>query len=302
MAVKVLARAKLRKAVVSGHTALTDAMREVAIMKQLHCDQVVRLIEVIDDLREEKLYLVMEFAQGGVAMEPVRREKAMRESDAARQVVADAASGTAYLHARGVCHLDIVRAVLPASPGRARTAASAQLQTRGIGAPADAADERARPRLLQKPENLLMFSGGRAKLGDMGVSQAFSGENDSLLRSPGTPAFFSPECCVGGEYSGRAADCWALGVTIYCLVFGSYPFIGNTEAATYAAIQRSELVLPRGTSAELESLLRGLLHPDPGKRMCAADAACHPWLGAHAKRDAYALGAAGGPSDDGSRP
>ena len=103
----VHSRTKLRKAVVGGRTALSDAMREVAIMKQLDCPQVLRLKEVIDDLREEKLYLVLEFADKGVAMDPVRVDNAMGEGEGARRIALDACLGTEYLHNRGVVHGDI---------------------------------------------------------------------------------------------------------------------------------------------------------------------------------------------------
>ena len=105
------------------------------------------------------------------------------------------------------------------------------------------------------------------------MSQAFEGADDRLVRSPGTPAFFAPECCRGGGYSGRAADCWALGVTIFCLVFGRYPFLGRTESETYNVIQRAELMLPAGCSQELADLLRGLMHPDPVQRLTATQSA-----------------------------
>lgn len=31
------------------------------------------------------------------------------------------------------------------------------------------------------------------------------------------------------RYSGRAADIWALGATLYCLVVGSPPYMANTQ-------------------------------------------------------------------------
>lgn len=96
-------------------------------------------------------------------------------------------------------------------------------------------------------------------------------DNDELRRSPGTPVFTAPECCLGRcslslirprevedmcicyfidqcikalscfsftsyagiTYHGRAADTWAVGVTLYCMILGQYPFLGDTLQDTY---------------------------------------------------------------------
>ncbi|KAH1219014.1 Serine/threonine-protein kinase GRIK1 [Glycine max] len=48
-----------------------------------------------------------------------------------------------------------------------------------------------------KPDNLLITHHGTVKIGDFSVSQAFEDGNDELRRSPGTPVFTAPECCLG---------------------------------------------------------------------------------------------------------
>ncbi|KAK4351480.1 hypothetical protein RND71_030793 [Anisodus tanguticus] len=58
-------------------------------------------------------------------------------------------------------------------------------------------------------------------------------DNDELRQSPGTPVFTAPECCLGLTYHGKAADTWAVGVTLYCMVLGKYPFLGDTLQDTF---------------------------------------------------------------------
>lgn len=129
-----------------------------------------------------------------------------------------------------------------------------------------------------KPENLLVDINGRVKICDFSVSRSFEDDNDELRRSPGTPVFTAPECCLGLTYHGKAADVWALGVTLYCLVLGQYPFIGETLQDTYDKIVNDELVIPEGMDSELAHLLEGLLCKDPNKRMTLDVVASHPWV------------------------
>ncbi|KAK9007161.1 hypothetical protein V6N11_050993 [Hibiscus sabdariffa] len=95
-----------------------------------------------------------------------------------------------------------------------------------------------------KPDNLLITSMGTVKIGDFNVSQVFEDDNDELCRSLGTPVFTAPECCLGSTYHGKATDTWAVGVTLYCMVLGKYPFLGETLQDTYDEIVHNPLILP----------------------------------------------------------
>ncbi|KAL4331802.1 hypothetical protein GQ457_07G043090 [Hibiscus cannabinus] len=129
-----------------------------------------------------------------------------------------------------------------------------------------------------KPDNLLITGTGTVKIGDFSVSQVFEDDNDELRRSPGTPVFTAPECCLGLTYHGKAADTWALGVTLYCMVLGRYPFLGETLQDTYDKIVNNPLILPNDMNPELRNLLEGLLCKDPKQRMTLNDVAEHTWL------------------------
>ncbi|KAM0944929.1 putative protein kinase CAMK-CAMKL-LKB family [Dioscorea sansibarensis] len=129
-----------------------------------------------------------------------------------------------------------------------------------------------------KPDNLLVTSNGNVKIGDFSVSQIFEDDNDELRRSPGTPVFTAPECCLGVTYHGKAADTWAVGVTLYCMVLGQYPFLGDTLQDTYEKIVNNPLTVPIDVNPLLRSLLEGLLCKDPKQRMTLHAAAEHPWV------------------------
>ncbi|XP_077227860.1 serine/threonine-protein kinase GRIK2-like isoform X2 [Tasmannia lanceolata] len=129
-----------------------------------------------------------------------------------------------------------------------------------------------------KPDNLLVTSSGAVKIGDFSVSQVFEDSNDELRRSPGTPVFTAPECCLGLTYHGKGADTWALGVTLYCMVLGQYPFLGDTLQDTYDKIINNPFSLPEGIDPQLKNLLEGLLCKDPGQRIRLETVAAHPWV------------------------
>ncbi|KAK4440750.1 Serine/threonine-protein kinase GRIK2 [Sesamum alatum] len=129
-----------------------------------------------------------------------------------------------------------------------------------------------------KPDNLLVTGSGTVKIADFSVSQIFEDDNDELRRSPGTPVFTAPECCLGVTYHGKAADTWALGVTLYCFVLGKYPFLGETLQDTYDKIVNDPVMLPDEMNPLLKDLLEGLLCKDPRQRMTLESVAQHAWV------------------------
>lgn len=57
---------------------------------------------------------------------------------------------------------------------------------------------------LQKPQNVLLVEGGRAKVCDFGISKSFGATAASSTRlQPGTPSYMAPEQ-VGGQRGGEA--------------------------------------------------------------------------------------------------
>jgi len=96
----------------------------------------------------------------------------------------------------------------------------------------------------------------------------------------------SPEILKSNtRYSGRAADMWGLGVMLYTMLVGRYPFHGAEHSGLFAKIRRGQFTLPESLSSRAKCLIRCLLKKDPEERLTTEDVLVHPWLtGTHRER------------------
>ena len=101
-----------------------------------------------------------------------------------------------------------------------------------------------------------------------------------MQRTVGTPAFYSPELCSAGSVPrGRPSDVWALGVSLYCFVFGKVPFVGEHLMHLYETIRTSPLEFPEaGCSEELRDLLQAMMEKEPQRRITVPQIKQHPWF------------------------
>ena len=76
-----------------------------------------------------------------------------------------------------------------------------------------------------KLENLLMDENKNIKLIDFGFSTFMPVEEKAKMFC-GTPSYMSPEIVLKKEYCGPPADIWALGVLLFALLCGYFPYKG----------------------------------------------------------------------------
>uniref|UniRef100_A0A8D2ZEE1 calcium/calmodulin-dependent protein kinase n=1 Tax=Scophthalmus maximus TaxID=52904 RepID=A0A8D2ZEE1_SCOMX len=133
-----------------------------------------------------------------------------------------------------------------------------------------------------KPSNLLLGDDGHVKIADFGVSNQFEG-NDALLSSTaGTPAFMAPETLSDQRksFSGKALDVWAMGVTLYCFVFGKCPFIDEYILALHNKIRSKPVDFPEAPkiSEELRTLILRMLDKNPDIRITIPEIKTDQWV------------------------
>jgi tribbles-like protein len=103
--------------------------------------------------------------------------------------------------------------------------------------------------------------------------------DDSLTDKHGCPAYVSPEILrCNTVYSGRAADMWGLGVMLYTMLVGRYPFHGQEHQGLFAKIRRGQFSLPDSISSRARCLIRCLLRKNPEERLTTEDVLIHPWI------------------------
>ncbi|XP_015685244.1 calcium/calmodulin-dependent protein kinase kinase 1-like, partial [Protobothrops mucrosquamatus] len=97
-----------------------------------------------------------------------------------------------------------------------------------------------------KPSNLLLGDDEHVKIADFGVSNQFEGSDAQLSSTAGTPAFMAPEAISdsGKSFSGKALDVWAMGITLFCFVYGKCPFIDEFILALHNKIKNKPVEFP----------------------------------------------------------
>jgi len=78
-----------------------------------------------------------------------------------------------------------------------------------------------------KPANLLLHQ-GNLKIADLGFAKQLGSERELTKTVLGTPYVMAPEVLEKHKY-GLESDAFSFGVIAYFMLFGKYPFEGQTE-------------------------------------------------------------------------
>ncbi|OXB72118.1 UNVERIFIED_CONTAM: hypothetical protein H355_015354, partial [Colinus virginianus] len=131
-----------------------------------------------------------------------------------------------------------------------------------------------------KLENILLDNKGRAKLIDFGFASIMKDGVLCRMRC-GTPSYMPPEILMKKEYDGSAADIWSLGVVLYAMLHGCYPFRGHDLKDLYAKIIQGDFTLSGKLSDDAQQLICGMLLLEPHERLTVEEILCHPWYAFH---------------------
>ena len=101
-----------------------------------------------------------------------------------------------------------------------------------------------------KLDNILLNDSYDLKIIDYGFSIIIS--NDKKLNVfCGTPSYMAPEIIEKMGYKGQTVDCWALGICLYVMLCGSFPFKGYDDRELFRNIKKGKVDYPDFLSYEV---------------------------------------------------
>ena len=127
-----------------------------------------------------------------------------------------------------------------------------------------------------KPANIMITPSGVVKLMDFGIARM---QADRQLTKTGTTVgslyYMSPEQINGGQPDPRS-DLYSLGVTLYEMVTGRRPFVGDSDYSIMAAHLQNKPVAPMeiiaGVPLDLNDIILMAIAKDPEQRFQKAEA------------------------------
>lgn len=234
---------------IAGVAELDGLLYEVEVMRGLSHPMLMRMHSAFEGADE--IIIVLDLLEGQTLFDRIIDSKHYDEATAAR-ATANMLSGLGYLHARGVMHRDL------------------------------------------KPENLLMKRKRTHNPGQPGymldMTEVVIADFGLATQPPskvvcGSPAYVAPEVLMTqtGDCSyGVSCDVWSMGVIVYIMFSGSFPFKGKTQSDTFHAIMMNPLRFQgdvwKDLSQDSAGFLEKLLDKDPDERPSAAAALRLAWV------------------------
>jgi serine/threonine protein kinase len=120
-----------------------------------------------------------------------------------------------------------------------------------------------------KLENIIVDAQGRAKLIDFGHAKhaRFAGDDDK----GGTALHSAPEMFRSGAFSPQKADLWAMGIVLFALATGTFPFPTTDERNLGQLVRKGRLLFPKVIDAKVEALIRRMTALIPNERPTVDD-------------------------------
>jgi len=212
-------------------------LREASILSQLRHRHIVQYLSL--GLHERQMYLAMEYVPAMNLRQLLAGQKRPAQFRMAVGIVCKVLEALEYAHQRNIVHRDV------------------------------------------KLSNILVYRSKRglgAKLGDFGLAKNYLNAGFSCISREdqvrGTLAYMAPEQLINCRYAKPAADLYAAGACLYCLLSDRMPYDLEDGASAVARILNTPPVPLRQRAAdvpaELAAAVDRSLERDPGSRFASA--------------------------------
>ncbi|KAM7318870.1 hypothetical protein ACRRTK_021982 [Alexandromys fortis] len=136
-----------------------------------------------------------------------------------------------------------------------------------------------------KLKNILIDGYGNAKLCDFGLAVQLA-KGQMLKRVCGSLKYMAPEILAREPYDGLAVDMWSLGVILYVMVTGQFPYAEVTIDGMYRLITNTTYPIFDHLSIPCHIIIAQLLMVPTNRRITICQLVETPWLGPKEKRTA----------------
>ncbi|XP_075210338.1 testis-specific serine/threonine-protein kinase 6-like [Lycorma delicatula] len=216
--------------------------RELDILIKINHPHLIHLHSIYQ--RRKKLFIFMRYAEKGDLLDHILVNGELKENRArlwARQL----SLGLQYLHNLEIVHRDI------------------------------------------KCENVLITINNNVKLADFGFSRFIvdsSGREYLSSTYCGSLAYSAPELLRGRPYDAKCSDIWSLGVVLFVMLNQCMPFKDVDMKKLYELQMNHKWnfrnrIISKITE-DVKALVRGMIEPDPRKRMLIDDVVNSSWFSA----------------------
>ena len=128
-----------------------------------------------------------------------------------------------------------------------------------------------------KLENILLIDNSKIKIIDFGFG-IITNNNTYHKFFCGTPSYMSPEVINKEKYIAQFYDIWSLGILLYTMLCGFFPFFGNNENELFEKINNGNFDLPNFISEKGKKLIRKILVFKPKDRPSTEEILLDEWF------------------------
>lgn len=126
-------------------------------------------------------------------------------------------------------------------------------------------------------ESILLDKDDHIRISNFGLS-GFIGERKLMDSFCTSPCYAAPECLYHKPYDGRKSDIWSLGVILFIMITGNYPWHVTNINQMMKEIVDCKFQIPDFVSSKCKDLIENILVVNPDDLLSIDSILNHPFL------------------------